>query len=198
MPEKVGRISLTIYPMALCSLFAALIAAGAFVRIPFPLVPVTLQTLFVILAALVLGAKYSAVSVGVYLFIGLAGFPVFTRGGGLGYVFQPTFGYLIGFLLAAAVVGYLAGKTPNEKHRTLYYWGIGLVGIIMIYLIGMIYMYFILNFYMKTPVGFISMITFNFVLTIFGDIFKCLVAAILASRLMPILEKSTRFQELRR
>lgn len=196
MLEKTGPMPLTIYPMALCSLFAALIAAGAFVKIPFPLIPLTLQTLFVILAALVLGAKYSTISVGVYLIIGLVGFPVFTKGGGPGYIFQPTFGYLIGFLLATSIVGYLAGKSDNMRHKFFYYWGIGLVGILVIYIIGMAYTYFILKFYMKTSIGFISMITFNFVLTIFGDIFKCFVAALLASRLVPILERSPRFQKL--
>lgn len=197
MPTKTGRIKLSIYSMALCGLFAALIAAGAFVRIPFPPVPLTLQTLFVILAALVLGPKYSAISVGVYLFIGLAGFPVFVKGGGLGYVFQPTFGYLFGFFLAAIIVGYLSGMKSGVKHRTLYYWAIGLIGIIIIYLTGMIYMYIILRFYMKSPIGFVSMITFNFLFTVTGDIFKCLAAAILTSRLLPILEKSPRFHELK-
>lgn len=197
MIEKPRHLLLQVYPMALCSLFAALIAVGAFIRISFPIIPITLQTLFVILAALILGAKYSTISVGVYLFLGLVGFPVFTKGGGPGYIFQPTFGYLIGFLLGAAIVGYLSGKSFNKKYKILYYWGIGLIGILVIYIIGMIYTYIILKFYMKTPVGFISMITVNFILTIFGDIFKCLVAALLASRLIPILCKSSRFQKLR-
>ena len=67
----------------LCGLFAALIAAGAFIRIPIPVVPFTLQTLFTTLAGLLLGRKYGSISVGVYLAIGLMGIPVLTRGGGI-------------------------------------------------------------------------------------------------------------------
>lgn len=92
--------------MILCALFAALIAAGAFLRIPIPVVPFTLQYLFTMLAGLLLGPRLGATAVGVYIVLGLAGLPVFTQGGGPGYIFQPTFGYIIGFALGA----YLTGK----------------------------------------------------------------------------------------
>ena len=92
--------------LILCSLFAALIAVGAFIKIPIPVVPFTLQVLFTTLAGLLLGPKLGAISVGIYLLIGLIGIPVFTQGGGPSYIFQPTFGYLIGFLIGTYFTGY--------------------------------------------------------------------------------------------
>ena len=86
------------YKMILVALFAALIAVGAFIRIPVPLVPFTMQTFFVVLAGMLLGKKLGAASALVYLAIGLIGIPVFTQGGGIGYVLKPSFGYLIGFI----------------------------------------------------------------------------------------------------
>lgn len=59
--------------LILCSLFAALIAVGAFIKIPIPVVPFTLQVLFTTLAGLLLGPKLGAISVGIYLLIGLIG-----------------------------------------------------------------------------------------------------------------------------
>lgn len=83
------------------ALFTALIAAGAFLRIPIPYVPFTLQFLFTTLAGVLLGGKLGAVSVACYVVLGLLGVPIFAEGGGLSYVFQPTFGYLIGFCAGA-------------------------------------------------------------------------------------------------
>ena len=84
------------YKMMLVALFAALIAVGAFIRVPVPLVPFTMQTFFVVLAGMLLGKKLGGASALVYLAIGLIGIPVFTQGGGIGYVLKPSFGYLIG------------------------------------------------------------------------------------------------------
>ena len=64
----------TVYSLILCALFAALIAVGAFIKIPVPFVPFTLQLLFTTLAGIVLGPKYGALSVGVYILIGLCGY----------------------------------------------------------------------------------------------------------------------------
>lgn len=90
--------------MCLCALFAVLIAVGAFIKLPVSIVPITLQTLFVILAALVLKKK-AVYSVLLYVGMGLLGLPVFTSGGGISYVLVPSFGYLIGFIVCSWFVG---------------------------------------------------------------------------------------------
>ena len=63
--------------MVLCALFVALIAAGAFIKIPIPVVPFTLQYLFTMMAGLLLGGKLGFCAVGAYIFLGLLGLPIF-------------------------------------------------------------------------------------------------------------------------
>ncbi len=194
--------------MTLCGLFTALIAVGAFIQIPFPLVPFTLQTLFVVMAALLLGPQYASLSVGLYLLLGLSGLPVFTKGGGPAYILQPTFGYLLGFLAAVWLVGALgrkiaaksgvtnggaAGGALSPRSLVLRYWCAGMAGIAVVYATGMIYLVLIMRFYMNTPVGFAALFTVNFFLTAAGDLFKCFVAALLTVRLRPILAKTSGF-----
>ena len=89
--------------LILCGMFSALIAVGAFIKIPVPVVPFTLQVLFTTLAGLLLGGNLGALSALIYMLLGLSGVPVFTEGGGLSYLLKPTFGYIIGFVLGAYV-----------------------------------------------------------------------------------------------
>lgn len=96
--------------IAECALFVALMVASAYIQIPFPLVPLTFQTVVSVLAGLLLGAKKGAISMTVYMLIGLIGLPVFTAGSGIYYVLKPSFGYILGFILSAAVAGLIAGR----------------------------------------------------------------------------------------
>ena len=64
--------------LILCALFVALIAVGAFIRVPIPVVPFTLQFLFTMMAGLLLGGKLGAVSVGIYIAMGLLGCLLYT------------------------------------------------------------------------------------------------------------------------
>lgn len=95
--------------LVLVGLFAALTAVGALLQVPFlPDVPMTLQTLFVVMAGLLLGPKGAFYSQVVYLLLGLVGLPVFAKGrGGLAHVASPTFGFLLGFILGAPVTGWV-------------------------------------------------------------------------------------------
>ncbi len=96
--------------VALCGLMAALTAVSAFLRFPLPgtAVSFTLQTGVVLLSGLLLGGKRAAVAQAAYVAAGLLGAPVFSRGGGVSYVLQPEFGYLLGFVLSAYVSGLFA------------------------------------------------------------------------------------------
>lgn len=75
--------------MVLCAMFVVLIAAGAWIKIPVPVVPFTLQYLFTMLAGILLGGRRGALAVCAYLALGLAGLPIFAQGGGLSYLLQP-------------------------------------------------------------------------------------------------------------
>lgn len=96
--------------IAECAIFVALMTAGAYIQIPFPLMPLTFQTVISVLAGLLLGWKKGAVSMAVYCFTGLIGIPVFTGGGGIFYVLKPSFGYAVGFIFSALTAGLIAGK----------------------------------------------------------------------------------------
>ena len=123
--------------IALIALFAALAAVGAFVKIPIGTVPVTLQFAFCNLAMLLLGWKWGTVSIAVYLVLGLVGVPIFTLGGGLGYVLQPTFGYLLGFCLGCFFGGLICSRGVNGFARRLCG---SLVNLVIVYTVGVLYL----------------------------------------------------------
>ena len=103
-----------VYGMVLISLFSALTAAGAFIKIPLPYFDyITLQTLTVLLSGMILGAEARAAAVTVYVLIGLCGVPVFAGGGGIDYALRPSFS-ISGFILAAAVIK-ASGEKQTEK-----------------------------------------------------------------------------------
>src|SRR5512139_4019246 len=104
--------------MSLVALFAALSGISAFIRLPTPYIPLTLQPLMVMFSGLLLGGRLGALSQLVYVLVGLLGIPIFAHGGGPGYVLQPTFGFLLGFILGAYVIGRLTERR-EPLHRGL-------------------------------------------------------------------------------
>ncbi len=132
--------------MILTSLFTALTVFGAFVRIPLPLVPLSLQDFFVLLSGSMLGPFFGSLSQLLYLGLGLAGLPVFTQGGGPAYVLQPTFGYLLGFPVASFITGVLVHGgswrglqlPPLTTARLLLAYAAGLA---VIFTLGVVYLW---------------------------------------------------------
>lgn len=173
--------------MILCSMFVCLIAAGAFIRVPVPLVPFTFQYLFTMLAGLLLGGKKGCISVCIYIILGLAGLPVFAQGGGLGYIFQPSFGYLIGFAAGAFVTGIIANKTKKPDYKRLFtanFMGLGIV-----YLFGMTYYYITSHLYTGTQIGLWPLFLYCFILAVPGDVFLCVAGAFLGKRMIPLIRE---------
>jgi len=108
--------------MIYASIFGAVTAAGAYIIIPLPPVPITLQTLFLYLAAALLGGRLGALSQVIYLLVGIIGLPVFAGGkAGLGVLIGPTGGYLIGFVAGAYVIGKILEtvKAPGSAWHVL-------------------------------------------------------------------------------
>lgn len=175
-----GKImKLNVRELTVCALFSALIAVGAFLKIDIPL-PVytmhfTLQWFFVIVASLILGAKLGATCVLVYLFIGLAGVPVFAAGGGIAYIFRPGFGFLLGFLLAAYVMGNIVDKIRPSKIWS--YIAISSIGLILYYTVGAIYFYFIKNIYVGAEISFITVVVDYCLITVIPDFCLCVGAS---------------------
>ena len=163
--------------MVLVALFSTLTWIGAYLRVDFfPPVPFTLQNFMVVMAGILLGPRYGALSQAVYLLLGLAGIPVFTQGGGLGYVLRPGFGFILGFVCAAAVVGGLSKLFP--KLTVVNSFGLALSGMIVIYLVAVPYLYLLNHLVLKEPVAF-GQIVLAMLPFLLGDLLKALLIAVL-------------------
>ena len=107
---KKGGDRLTVRNLARGALFVAAFAVCAWLAVPVPPVPFTLQSLALFLCLLLLGGKHSCAVCAVYLLLGCAGVPVFSGfRGGIGALLGPTGGYLLGFLLCCLVYWLLTG-----------------------------------------------------------------------------------------
>lgn len=178
--------------LVLCALFAALIAIGAFIKIPIPNVPITMQTLFAMLAAMLLGGKFGAVSVCVYIAVGLAGLPVFTQGGGFMYVLKPSFGYLVGFAvgsLATGAVAYGTKKNPVENPALKRLLAACLAGLVIVYLFGAAHFYLISHLYLNTDIQLQKLLVTGILIFIPGDVLSCILAAYIGKKLYPHVKR---------
>jgi biotin transport system substrate-specific component len=172
--------------LILCALFTALLAIGALIRIPIPPVPFTLQILFVMLAGLLLGSRRGAISVLIYIALGLIGVPVFAGGGGIGYVLVPTFGYIIGFAFGAFAIGKAVEKLRFTYLNLLFSC---FVGMLIIYAIGMAYLYIVSNLIISSPIGIGALMVNGFLRSLPKDIAFCFICALLGKRLLPVINK---------
>lgn len=177
------------------ALFAALTAAGALIRIPVPPVPFTLQTFFVYLAAGLLGPKTGFFSQLLYIAIGLSGLPVFTGGGGIAYVLQPQFGYLLGMPAAALLIGFIVKNTGWITGRrrgagnfviTIRYILAYTAGTLIIYTFGVTYLAFYTRFVIGSNVELQSIIWAGCIIFLPTDLIKITVAALISNRLKSV------------
>ena len=136
-----------------------------------------------------LGARNGFVSVLTYLIIGLIGIPVFAHGGGLGYLLRPTFGFLIGFAFAALFTGMLSSREGKPSLPKLAI--AALVGEMAYYACGLIYYFIMFNFVISGTegIGIAQLFSVWFLSTVIPDTVICMLAAVLAYRLVPIMRK---------
>ncbi|MGE7675042.1 biotin transporter BioY [Lysinibacillus sp. NPDC094403] len=174
--------------LVMIAMFAALTAIGAFIKIPLPVVPFTLQIVFVFLAGCLLGSRNGFQSQLVYIGVGLVGLPVFTQGGGITYVLQPTFGFLIGFALAALVIGFMIERVdaPTRKH----FISANIVGLIIIYAVAVPYLYVSLNFWLHMKTSWSHIFVVGFLNSIVADFCLALASAFLAERLYKVFNSA--------
>lgn len=182
------KIGLKIREMVLVAIFAALTAVGAFIRIDIPFVPITLQVLFCTLSGVVLGPRLAALSQLVYILVGLCGFPVFAKGGGPMYILQPTFGYLIGFIAGAYVIGRTIGQVKDLTFKTALTCVV--LGILVVYAIGVPYLYLVHRFYLNSPKSIGWALFYGFSTCIGGDLILAVIVAAASVRIVRIIRKS--------
>ena len=177
-----------IITLTLSALFCTLICVGSFIRIPMPnMMPMTLQTFFVLLTALVLPLKASTLAIITYIALGLIGLPIFSGGGGLGYVLVPNFGFIIGFFVATIIITFIK---ENLKNRKLWqYIIISSLGITIIYIIGILYFVFITNVYNKSDYSSIWFIQTVFLPFLPKEIICIILASLTAYKIRPYITK---------
>ncbi|SEQ87295.1 biotin transporter BioY [Piscibacillus halophilus] len=167
--------------LTLGAVFVVLMMIGANIAFWFPAfkityasgeVPITLQTLFAILAGLLLGKKLGSFSMLVYLAVGIAGVPVFAEmSAGATALISPTGGFLLSFIFVAFISGYIVEKASEPKVNT--YLLATFVGLMTNYLIGTPLMYLSLNYIAEIAISMkaavISMVPFfikDFIITL--------------------------------
>jgi len=171
----------TLLKTSLVALFAALMAAGTFIAVPIPVspVPVVLQNLFVLLAGLVLGPLLGGAAAAIYLVVGAIGLPVFAGAkGGIAHFFGPTGGYLVGYVLAALVAGFVAGRPRPERKTALWRLAFAAIaGALAIYVPGVLRLKAVLgaDWQKALALGFLPFVV--------GDVVKVAIAVAVAPRL---------------
>lgn len=183
--NKKQKALYTTFDICIIAICTAILAVSAFLKIPFVPVPFTLQTLVCLMIGGLLGKWRALICVGLYLFLGLIGIPIFTNGGGFAYVLQPTFGYLIAMLVGSFFVGFFTEKPCKYIKIFL----VCLITTLIMTLLGSIYMFVILRTVNHLEKGFFECIYSGFVLFVLPEILKSILAALLIYKLKPILLK---------
>ena len=177
-----------IVTLTLSALFCTLICISSFIRIPMPnMMPVTLQTFFVLLTGLVLPLKASTLAITTYIALGLIGLPIFSGGGGLGYVLLPNFGFIIGFLIATVIISVITQKLNYSK--LWQYIVISLLGIAVIYIIGVLYFAFITNIHNNNDYSWVWFIQTVFLPFLPKEIICTILASLSAYKIRPYITK---------
>jgi len=155
---------------------AAIVAALAQVEIPLWPVPITGQTLGVIVVGAALGAWRGAAALTTYMLVGLAGLPVFAGfTGTVAAVGKPSFGFVIGFIFSAFVAGWFAERAWDRR-PALAFVGFALASIVP-FLFGIPYMAFILNVVMGLDLSFVEILQAGLLPFIVGGLIKAGLAA---------------------
>jgi biotin transporter BioY len=169
LPKIEGKSLVLVKDIALVLGFAILTGISAKLKIEIGAVPITLQTFTVLLSGALLGSKRGALSQLIYLLMGLAGIPWFARGGGMTYLLSPTFGYIIGFVFAAYLVGWLCEKEFDREVKTAIL--AMFLGNILLYLPGLLWL--------AKFVGFNKVLVVGLYPFIIGDLLKILLAGLI-------------------
>ena len=178
---KSGGLGEVVMTFALLMIGVGILAISARIQVPFYPVPVTMQTLAVMVIAMAYGSKLGSATLFSYLLAGFLGAPVFAGGAGFAYMAGPTGGYLAGFLAAGVVLGALADRGWTRNWQTTA--AAMVLGTAIIYFLGVAWL--------SQLIGFDKAITFGVMPFIYGDILKLLIAAMSVPFMWKLVSKLT-------
>ncbi len=171
--------------IAFCAIFAGLTAVFSQIGIPVPPIPINLGTLAFFLAGGILGPIYGSISQLIWVLLGVMGLPVFSKfQGGPAVLVGPTGGYIVGYILGALIVGFVAVKFGRNFFSIAL---AGTLGLLVCYIFGTTW-YMILTGVALLPA--LSACVFPFLI---GDVIKIAIAVVLVPKLHSALSKQNVF-----
>lgn len=170
--KKSRRALIPIYAL-LCSLTVL----GRFITLPLP-IPITMQFAVTNTSALLLGRR-GVIPPLLYTALGLIGLPVFTSGGGLGCMLEPTFGFIPGLVLGALVTGFISEKRHSTAAMAL----ASAAGLVCVYLCGTVYYALLQRLYFAAPVDLTGILGICILPFILPDAAKCTLSIFLYKKL---------------
>lgn len=168
-----------VFNLVLSGILMGLLVVSSIIRIPLGTISITFQTLVIFVIALLLGYKWGSLTILCYLIVGLLGLPVFSKGGGFHYVLEPSFGYLVSFLIATFVVGKLVEKNTTYKRMIIACF----IGLAIIYAIGLVYLYIIMKYYLQLTIEGFNFFVVYCLIPLPMDIISIFIAVIIVKRL---------------
>ncbi|MBN2879686.1 MAG: biotin transporter BioY [Clostridia bacterium] len=174
--------------LAYSGIFVAFLCVSGILSVPIPMtaIELSLQTAVVVVLACVLDRKLAFLTILAYILLGLTGVPVFSQGGGIAYVFKPSFGFLLGFAAGAYALSAIYSSSKFKKRFTAFLVG-SAAFMIIVYTFGVAYMYMILNYYMNVEISLPKAIALGALPFIGWDLAK----SALAYGIIIALEKAT-------
>ena len=157
----------------------AVLSLSAHLKVPFYPVPMTLQTLVVLLIGMSYGLHLGGATILSYLLLGAFGAPVFSGGVGFVYLVGPTGGYLVGFFVAAAVLGFLTERGMGQNWVTSAV--LAVIGTVIIYALGLSWL--------TSIIGFEKAVQFGLMPFVFGDCLKMVIVTLSIPLAWKLLER---------
>lgn len=179
-------LKLTSIRLSYIAIFIAVMSIGSAVKIPIALVPISLQSIFPLLAGSIFDIRTAFFTQLGYLVLGLSGLPIFAQGGGLSYAIKPSFGYLLAMPITASWVAFWVKRINMQTNRYLFF-VITMSGSIILLFLGTFWLYVIMKSSTQNTLSFQETILLGFVIFIPGEIIKSLVVVIIAPRIRKIV-----------
>lgn len=168
--------------MLLILSFTVAMIISSYIKIPLFPVPITLQTFIVVLSAFVMANRKVSISYILYLLYGLAGAAIFANGGGPSYIFSPTFGYILGFIIMSYIIGFMLENQDKSNIKLQKLILFGFIGVLIQHIIGVVYLYAISHTILDSNSSLLSAIINGSLIFLPYDILKIIIAGIITKQ----------------